>query len=241
MCKQEKMKASDFADLYDRFRAPVTELDCGRKCAPYNEAGVPFCCDPKHAVPSAYLQEWDYLKANTDLWQPWQGTDQAETGELEKATPPGHKLIACLGHQHCQRSFRSVTCRAFPFFPYITSTGEFIGLSVYWEYENRCWVISNLNAVKPEYRQEFIAAYDWIFMKAPEEKQNFWEHSDHMRKVFSRRRRTIPLLHRDGCFYKISPKTEKINKARPEAFPKYGPYKIAALLPFPDEGPALSP
>ncbi len=143
----DRIAAEEFAGLYARFQAPLAALDCGQRCAPYNEGGAPFCCDTRHAVPAAYLAEWSYLQANTDLWHLWEGRTLGETEQLEALAPEGQVLIACLGYQLCQRDFRSLTCRAFPFFPYLTRQGQFIGLSVYWEYEECCWVINNLQVV----------------------------------------------------------------------------------------------
>jgi hypothetical protein len=224
-----------FATLYAQFRSPITELDCGRKCAPYNEKGVPFCCDTGHTVPSAYLEEWEFLETATDLWHPWQAKDDVETNRLHSMTPEGHTLIACQGHDHCQRNYRSMTCRAFPFYPYISEEDKFIGLSYYWDYEDRCWVISNLDVVRTEYRQEFIAAYEVIFEKLPEEWEIFSHHSEVMRKIFTHRRRAIPLLHRNGENYTVSPTSGKLRRFSRGKLPKFGVYKIAHRLPFPDE------
>lgn len=224
-----------FGDLYGRFQSPINKLDCGKKCAPYNENGVPFCCDTRHAVPTAYQAEWDYLQANTDLWHPWEGGDPMETGRLRAETPAGQVLVACKGHLLCQRGFRSLTCRAFPFFPYIDQQEAFIGLSYYWEYEDRCWVISNLDAVTPAYRDEFIGVYDQLFKDMPGEKENYQYHSAVMRRIFSQRHRTIPLLHRNGKTYKISPGSGRMRRVSPAQLPKFDPYQIASILPFPDE------
>jgi hypothetical protein len=231
---------ADFADLYSRFQAPIAALDCGSKCAPYNERGVPFCCDTRHAVPTAYPAEWAYLQANTDLWHPF-GSGPGEAGQapaaarLQAQAPAGHALIACLGHTQCQRGFRSIVCRAFPFFPYLSRAGEFLGLSYYWEYEDRCWVISNLRAVSPEYRLEFILAYDWLFEHLPEERETFRHHSNVMRQIFGRKRRSIPLLHRNGQAYKVTPRNGRLRRVAVESLPKFGPYRLAAALPFPEE------
>jgi hypothetical protein len=225
----------DFGAMYARFQAPITALDCGSKCAPYNERGVPFCCDTGHAVPTAYQAEWDYLQANTDLWHVWQAEHPKETARLLSQTPPGQMLIACQGHTLCQRGFRSLTCRAFPFFPYLTKDGRFIGLSYYWEYEDRCWVISNLQVVSQEYRDQFIAAYDLLFQQMPDEHENFLRHSGYMRRTFNRRRRAIPLLHRNGRAYKISPRSGRMRSVAVESLPKFGPYLLAAQMPFTGE------
>jgi hypothetical protein len=230
-----EFKSSDFRGLYARFQAPITKLDCGKRCAPYNESGQPFCCDTRHAVPTAYQAEWEYLKAHTDMWRRFDSGNPSENAELESEVPPGQVLIACQGADLCQRSFRSLVCRSFPFFPYFNEDLEFIGLSYYWEYEDRCWVISNLNAVTPEYLREFVDAYDALFERYPDEEETFCAHSYQMRLVFASRKRTIPLLHRDGGCCKISPKTGKLKRVSADELPKFGPYQVAALLPFPEE------
>ncbi len=229
------IESADFGALYARFQAPISVFDCGEKCAPYNEYGAPFCCDSSHAVPTAYQAEWDYLQSSTGLWHLWDADDPAETARLRAETPNGQVLIECLGHALCQRDFRSITCRAFPFFPYITRKGEFIGLSYYWQYEDRCWVISNLHTVTLEYRAQFIAVYDHIFGCMPQELANFRYHSTVMRRVFGRRKRAIPVLHRNGNVYKITPRNGRMRRVNAESLPKFGPYKIAAMMPFPDE------
>ena len=237
LCPMVAVQPTFFRELYARFQSPISELDCGEKCAPYNQRGVPFCCDTRHAVPTAYQAEWRYLQENTDLWRRWNGGGGAELRRLQAETPPGQVLVACLGPDRCQRAYRALTCRAFPFFPYIDSRGAFLGLSYYWEYEDRCWVISNLHVVTPAYRAECIAAFETLFERLPQEVDNFAHHSAVMRKAFRGLRRAIPLLHRNGQTYKISPRTERLRRVPVERLPKFGPYKIAASLPFPDEVP----
>ncbi|RPI31912.1 MAG: hypothetical protein EHM70_10285 [Chloroflexota bacterium] len=235
MWEKSEYSRADILALYERFQAPITKLNCGEKCSPYNENGVPFCCDTHHAVPTAYLEEWEYLRENTDLWHLWESEDPAETQRLKAETPHGQVMIACQGHTRCQRGFRSITCRSFPFFPYVTLQGDFTGLSYYWQYEDRCWVISNLHMVTPQYCNEFIAAFDALFEQHPSELENFRHHSTVMRRVFGRQRRAIPLLHRNGKMYKITPSNGRMRQVRPERLPKFGPYQVASLLRFPDE------
>jgi hypothetical protein len=230
-----ELNAFDFADLYAKFHQPITSLDCGIKCAPYNQHGVPFCCDTRHAIPSAYRQEWEYLNEQTDLWHLWQSHQKKENDRLQAKTPASQVLVECMGYLHCQRQFRTLTCRSFPFFPYITKHGDFIGLSYYWEYEDRCWVISHLDQVSIMYLNEFICAYEMLFQAYQGEKETFRYHSSVMRRVFSRRKRSIPLLHRNGGAYKITPANGRMRKISPSSFQKYGPYQVAARLIFRDE------
>lgn len=230
-----ELNPEEFTTIYAGFRSPIAELDCGFKCAPYNEYAVPFCCDTRHAVPTAYESEWVYLQVNTDLWHLWEGENRQDIAELQAETPDGQVLIACLGYEHCQREFRSITCRAFPFFPYFNSNKEFLGLSYYWEYEDRCWVISNLQLVSAAYLQAFIKSYETLFVGLPNEISNYNFHSAYMRRVFQGYKRAIPLLHRNDQVYKVSPRNERMLRVKVESLPKFGPYKIAASMPFPDE------
>ena len=223
------------SELYAGFDAPITALDCGDKCAPYNQHGVPFCCDSQQVVPTAYDSEWIYLQENSDLWHLWQGESAAETAELMQATPSGQVLIECKGHQHCQRDYRSFTCRAFPFFPYLNSMGEFIGISYYAEYAAQCWLISNLPRVERSYLNQFVQTYEWIFDLAPAEKENFFIHSAHVRETFAKKRRQVVVISRNGEFWKIRPTNESVTRINPAKLSKLGPYRIAARLPFPGE------
>ena len=215
--------------LYDRFNASVTDIDCGTKCAPHNPSGKPFCCDICHAVPAAYNQEWDYARRNTDLWHIWRGdecaSDPTDPAALLAETPAHMRLLACLGPDRCQRAFRAISCRQFPFFPYVTSAYRFIGLAYEWEFEATCWVISNLNAVTETYRAEFIAFYDELFAVWPAEFESYYIRSDEMRAVFETRKRRISLLHRNGGFYLLGPTSERMQRVPPERLRRFGPYQ----------------
>lgn len=225
-----------FARLYTSFQSPIAALDCGKKCSPYNEFGAPFCCDTRHAVPSAYQAEWEYLQAHTNLWHLWQSpVDEAETARVQSQAAPGQVLIECQGHLLCQREYRSMVCREFPFSPYVTRQGAFIGLSYYREYADRCWVISNLPAVTHEYRQQFIQTYDTLFANCPEEKEIFRYHSGIVRRVYGRQHQAITLLHRDGEIYAVTPRDGSLKRVDIEDLPKFGPYAVTASLAFPDE------
>lgn len=221
----------DFRALYDRFNASVTGIDCGAMCAPHNETGKPFCCDICHAVPAVYRPEWAFLQEHTGLWQPYTGAecpaDPGEAAALWADTPDNMILLACLGPDRCQRPYRAISCRQFPFFPYITTGGDFIGLAYEWAFEDTCWVISHLDQVIGEYRQEFIAFYDLLFERWPLELKGYALLSEEMREHFSGQRRRIPLLHRQGGACKISPFSERMQQVALERLPKFGFYRSA--------------
>ncbi len=226
---RNRKPAIDFDTIYQDFDAPVTTIDCGKKCALYNPTGKPFCCDICQAVPAAYKDEWGYLRASTDLWHPWRGDECSSNPEnpkeLESKTPESMLLLACLGPQHCQREYRALSCRQFPFFPYITSDYRFLGLAYEWVFEHTCWVISNLGIVTEQYRQQFIRVYDDLFSQWMHEFESYAMRSEQIRTHFSAKRRRIPILHRNGGYYLLSPKSERLTKVIPERLPRFGPYQ----------------
>ena len=223
------LQPADIRSLYDGFDSAIAGLDCGKKCAPHNPSGKPFCCDICHAVPAAYNSEWKYLEPRTDLWHKWRGdeceeTTQDEAARLKADTPAGMVLLACLGPSQCQRDFRALSCRQFPFFPYVTSGYRFLGLAYEWQFEPVCWVISNLAQVTQTYREEFLRTYDRIFALFQEEFEKYAYHSELLRAEFTRRKRRFPLLHRDGGYYLVSPKSERLERVQAERLPRFGFY-----------------
>lgn len=219
----------DVRRIYASFNSPVTPADCGQMCAPHNPSGKPFCCDICQAVPAAYRLEWEALKTSTGLWKVWQGNECPEDADrivgLLEETPEHMLLLACLGPDRCERENRLLSCRQFPFFPYVTSDFRFLGLTYEWEFEYTCWVISNLNQVTEAYRQEFVQTYDHLFALWQEEFDSYASLSEEMREHFRAKRRRIPLLHRRGGWYLVSPKSERMQRVSPEHLPRFGYYK----------------
>ncbi len=213
---------------YDDFNSPIFPLDCGVLCAPHNPQNIPFCCDICHAVPAVYHQEWAYLRQHTDLWHVWRGdeclTHPEQPEELLVETPSNMLLLACQGARQCQRQYRALSCRQFPFFPYITSDLCFLGFTYEWEYESVCWAISHLEQVTQDYRQEFMSFFERLFANQIEELESYAIRSDQMRQVFAQCRRRIPILHRNGGYYLLSPASERLRRVSADCLPHFGPY-----------------
>jgi hypothetical protein len=214
------LNAEEIRALYDGFDTHIFPgIDCGQMCAPNNPNSKPFCCDICHAVPAAYTSEWAYLQPNTRLWHAWRGNEcasvpdpAAEQSRLRAETPESMILLACKGPSCCERDFRALSCRQFPFFPYVTADYRFIGLAYEWEFEGKCWVIGQLDKVSAAYRVEFVATFDRLFALFDEEFDGYAQHSAEMREVFIARKRRIYLLHRNGRNYLLSPGSEKMRR-----------------------------
>jgi len=223
------MPRIDFRQLYDSFDAPLADLDCGLLCAPHNPSGKPFCCDICQAVPAVYREEWAHLQKNSDLWHPWQGDEcpgePLDPNALAADTPEHMLLLACKGPAHCQRPFRALSCRQFPFFPYITSSDRFIGLAYDWEFEETCWVISNLGAVTQSYRDEFVRTYDRLLFLWPGEFEGYAIQSEQMRLHYVECGRRFMLLHRNGNHYMLSPRSERLERILTGRLPIFSKYR----------------
>lgn len=220
------LKPADFARFYDGFTANLSRFDCGRKCAPLN-GGEPVCCSTQNAVPVADKAEWDLLKSRTDLWHIFKPYD-APTRKLKEELPSSCRAIECKGARFCERDNRTIACRSFPFFPYINRAKEFIGLSIYWDFQDRCWVMSNLQIVEQSFIDEFVPTFEAIFAKDKEEFDTFVQFSATMRRVFSRWKRKIPLIGRDGSYNVVIPATGEVRPIAAEKFEKVGPFKSEA-------------
>ena len=225
----EKITGMDFRTLYDGFDAPLVPLDCGTRCAEHHPRGLPFCCDACHAVPAAYLVEWDYLAAHTAMWHEYRGDEcdpahPEDPYDLLAETPEHMLLLVCQGAARCQRPVRALSCRQFPFYPYVNAQGEFIGLAYEWAFEQTCWVISHLDQVTPAYRREFIQTFDALFAAWEHDLDSYAAYSEEARTAFIEMDRRIPLLHRDGSDYLINPQNGDIQPTEARAFSRFGPY-----------------
>ena len=225
-----------FEDIYQIFSRPLSNVDCGEKCGPFNEYGVPVCCDINLIIPSAYKEEWEFLKEKTDLWQHWSSSNPIDVG-LENDVQDGQVLLKCLGYQYCQRSFRTLTCRAFPFFPYFDSRGNFIGLVYFQEYRELCWIISNLSVVTTDYKADFQQAFELLFKQYPESKEGYSQYSSYIRVENAVSGDKIILLDFEGNVYLLDPDSEISHQVGYEDLESFGPFSITNDLIFPYENP----
>jgi hypothetical protein len=216
------IKSADFASLYETFTAPVSRFDCGRKCAPLN-GGEPVCCSTQNAVPVVHKAEFNLLRSRTDLWSKFKAYDYA-TREIVAELTPDCTAIHCKGARHCERDNRTIACRGFPFFPYLTRDKEFVGIGIYWVFEDRCWMMSNLELVDRPFVEQFIATYEALFVKDASEFKTYVDFSASARRVFSRWKRDIHLLGRQGELLIVEPSSGDIRPGRRSDFPKAAPF-----------------
>ena len=144
--------------------------------------------------------------------------------ESDEPVSPDCTAIACKGVRHCERDNRTIACRGFPFYPYLTRQKEFVGIGTYWVFEDRCWMMSNLEIVDRAFIDQFVATYEALFIKDPSEFTTYVDFSAAARRVYSRWKREIPLLSRTGELLIVTPKTGEIRKGTKKDYPKIAPF-----------------
>lgn len=85
-------------------------------------------------------------------------------------------------------------------------------------------MMSNIEVVDRTFVEEFIATSEAIFVKDPSEHKTYVDFSATARRVYSRWKREIPLLGRDGKLLIVEPSTGAIRPGKPKDFPKIAPF-----------------
>ena len=221
--KKKGMQPADYAKLFDKFTANISKYDCGKYCAALN-GGQPVCCTTEHAIPIVDKTEFTLLKSRTDLWFPYVVKD----AQARKLLSDLHKTtcaIECKGAAFCERENRTLACRTFPFYPYITRENEVVGMATYWTFEDRCWLMSNFQVVERKFIREFMEAFQYVFDRDELEWESMRNNSAHHRRQFSKQNRIIPLIGKEGGFFKVMPYSGEVRPAKIEEFKKIGPYR----------------
>ncbi|MGF1455910.1 MAG: hypothetical protein ACFB6R_11120 [Alphaproteobacteria bacterium] len=217
-------RPADYTHIHKIFTADINErVNCGRYCAPLN-GGSPLCCTTATAIPIVANAEWKALKKRTDIWQPFKPFD-ATSRKIVEELHESCSAVECAVAPVCQRDNRTLACRAFPFFPYFTKERDLVGIGYYWTFEDRCWILSNLGIVEPDFVREMMETYRFLFEKDKEEEDVFVEQSVSARRVFSRWNRPFPVLTEDGSLYVVEPKSGgRLVPMAASELPAFGPY-----------------
>jgi hypothetical protein len=86
-------------------------------------------------------------------------------------------------------------------------------------------VISNLGSVTHAYRRQFVQVYDELFAKWQDELDSYAILSEQMRNHFASQKRRIPILHRNGGYYLLSPGSERLQRITTEHLRRFGSYR----------------
>jgi len=186
----------DIAYIYRQFDSNPTHFDCGKLCAPDND-GVPYCCDSDWLIPVMYKYEYTYLKKKSNLWKRFKPKTKHEQNIVDE-TDNNTVFGDCLGHENCDRRFRSVCCRIFPFEPYLDLDGNLLGLTYSYRLDGECPILFKPDLVSKKFISDQIKMWKYIFRKEPGEIEVYREQSIQIRRYCSRKERPLYILTPKG-------------------------------------------
>ncbi|OGJ86583.1 MAG: hypothetical protein A2487_11715 [Candidatus Raymondbacteria bacterium RifOxyC12_full_50_8] len=171
--------------LYGMFTAPVIEGDCSVLCAHENR-GVPPCCSIRRHVPMLFKEEFAWLMKKTRMWSP------------KRALFSNHHAImfcACKGVRECDRHYRSLSCRFFPFEPYMDDRGRFLGATWMYSVEKTCPLVGSApEKVNQAFIDQFVRVWTKLFLVYHEEYEFYRAESRKLREAFARIDRNVQVF-----------------------------------------------
>lgn len=186
--------------LYQMLQAPVVAgVNCGDKCSEWNN-GTPVCCTNHTTMPVLYTSEYEYLKDKKDRegnqkWTKFEPRpDSPEDKKLILTVLQDEVLATCTGPSRCKRENRSLVCRTFPFSPYFTESGVFVGMTHHEDYDESCWVLMNDHLTNPDFVREFEAFWLKVFSIYPAEILSYRESSSIIRDTYKERGVETPVI-----------------------------------------------
>ncbi|MBN1115372.1 MAG: hypothetical protein JXA66_08530 [Oligoflexia bacterium] len=193
-----KLNEDDFRYLYNILDANITDFDCGAICALEND-GVPVCCEVNVVIPILYKNEYKYVNRHCKLWKRFK-PENAHDKRLIKDCGYDDIMAICRGHKDCNRNYRSMVCRTFPFYPFIEKNGNFLGLTYNYDFENKCILVGHPGMVNPVYIKQSLKAWNYVFDK---DEAEYDAHYDLSRVIENKRRRKgkkIDIINTEGVF-----------------------------------------
>jgi len=187
-------KPIDWGSLYRGFSAAVTRIDCGALCAKRNKA-VPVCCNNRRHIPLLFRDElrW-HIRHNGGMWR--KRTARTKLDKKQAAECANYlEYCLCIGAEKCRRAKRSLTCRFFPFEPYIAEDGVFVGITYMYRAAKDCPLIDNPDILPTKaYVRQSIKTWERIFKRYPAERELFYEVSRALERSQKRKRRGIKVF-----------------------------------------------
>ena len=195
----KNIKPKDWERIYKAFMLTAIKDDCGKLCAP-DEDDIPICCNEERALPVLYKSEYDFVIKRTKMWKKLKPRTATEKKIVEE-TDDDNVYVRCRGHKACDRDYRGITCRIFPFYPYLNLDGELLGLCYNYAVDDDCWLVDKPEIVEREYIERTLEFWEFIFERMPEEKELFMEESTNLRRLKSRQKKQVIVMTPNGFYY----------------------------------------
>ena len=148
---KKKLTEEQLGRFYRMLSVQMTDFDCGKHCAPQNN-DVPYCCDREKVVPVLFKDEYECHRKKGAFWRKMPIQTKADK-KLVQDTCSYNVFAVCPGVQNCHRPLRALSCRLFPFEPFLDDKGCVLGL-VYQNGENAC--CSLMGKPQQVYKQTYI-------------------------------------------------------------------------------------
>ena len=190
---KRKLTEKKLKQLYRLLSVPMTDFDCGKDCAPQNN-GVPYCCDQDKVTPVLFKDEYRWHRTQRGFWRKMPVKTKSDRKLVEESC--SYNVFAvCPGVQKCRRTVRSLTCRLFPFEPFLDSTGTVQGL-VYQDGNNGSCSLMNKpqHVYNPLYIRNAIRVWQELVETFPEDKEMYLRESRKRTRQAARTKRPLRLF-----------------------------------------------
>jgi hypothetical protein len=151
-------------------------------------------------VPIAFKDEWKYLEKKTNLWHEFRPRNSDEFDLIDEIDEDESVFIECKGVKYCERENRSISCRTFPFEPYLDTRGNLLGLVYNRVIEDKCYLVDRPQIVTKEFVRQYMRFIEKFFKMLPSEKELYMEQSRIYRNLISRRKKPLVVLTEKGPF-----------------------------------------
>ena len=182
----------DWNRMYRDFTASATDGDCGLLCRRDSRA-IAACCDTRRLPLVVFADELAWARSRTACWH--RKRPQGPTEKRAVATWADHIALARCAHpRHCDRPYRSLTCRFFPLEPYFDAYSKLAGLTYIYGAVRICPLIGRQMDLRQDFVNQSVAIWDQIFAAYPDERTCYQKASRQLRYRFARQGRTIRIF-----------------------------------------------
>jgi hypothetical protein len=179
----------DWEKIYREFTASATDEDCGGLCRNGSRT-IAACCDARLFSLITYADELAFARPRTTCWH----RKRPQTAKERRTVASWVEYIVparCVQPRHCDRPYRSLTCRFFPLEPYIDARSRFIGLTYVYGGARHCPLIRREADLRQEFVDQCVAVWRLIFATYPDERRCYADTSRRLRARFTRQGRRI--------------------------------------------------
>ncbi len=190
---KRKLTEKQLKRFYRLLSVRMTDFDCGSKCAPENN-GVPYCCDREQVTPVLFRDEYRWHRKRGAFWKKMPIKTKKDK-KLVEETCTYNVFSLCPGGESCRRTLRSLSCRMFPFEPFLDEGGTVTGL-VYQDGENeRCPLVGKPRRLYNQaYISNAIRVWQELVDTFPEEKEMYLRESRRRKRLATRKGKPLTIF-----------------------------------------------